>query len=458
MIRSGLSVIKYCRVIAHYRLLSHSGNLRLPLLLRAAGYILDLLSLRLPFVTPRHDFGTRLCKALISLGPIYIKLGQTLATRPDLIGIDLAERLSHLQDKLPPFPFAHVASEFSKQFGAEPETVFQSINHQPVAAASIAQVHKAILLSGEMVAVKILRPGIEKEYRANLALLSKAAALIEKYYPYYNRLKLSSVLEIFNKTMEQELDLRMEAAAASELRDDFITSEEIYIPQVYWQYTTKTIMTSEWVEGISLYEVDKLKASGHNTKELAKKIAVAFFQQAYQNGFFHADLHPGNILVKNDGKIALLDFGIMGRLDRSNRLAVSEILAAFIARKYTRIAAIHRDMGYIPTNTDLQMFAQSFRAIAEPILGKAAKDISIGRLLTHLFKITEEYGMETQPQLILLQKTTVVVEGIGKMLDPEVNLWLLAEPWIKEWAKENISIEAKLADAAAYYIKQFFKL
>jgi ubiquinone biosynthesis protein len=244
--------------------------------------------------------------------------------------------------------------------------------------------------------------------------------------------------------MKYELDLRLEAASASEMMDNFKGDLSVYVPNIYWQLTSTNIMTTEWVDGTSIYDRNKLIDSGLNPAEVAKQIAIMFFNQAYRDGFFHADLHPGNILVRSDGTIILLDFGIMGRLSEKDRLSIAEILSGFLQRDYKLVAKVHIKANYIPKNTNLDNFAQRCRAVCEPIIGLPIKDISIGNLLAQLFKITEDFGMETQPQLLLLQKTMVVVEGIGQSLDPQINMWILAEPWIKKWAAKNLSPEAKI--------------
>ena len=244
--------------------------------------------------------------------------------------------------------------------------------------------------------------------------------------------------------MHQELDFTLEAASASEMRDNAKNDDDIIIPKVYWDFTSHDILTTQWIEGISIYDKKALQKAGLDTIDISAKIAVMFFGQAYRDGVFHADLHPGNIFVCKDGRIALVDFGIMGRLPEKDRLAVAEILHAFLKRDYIRVAQIHIDVGYVPANTDLTLFAQNCRAIGEPIVGMSSHEISVGKLLTQLFKMTKTFGMETQPQLLMIQKTTVVVEGIGRMLNPDMNLWKLAEPWIKKWAIKNISPEAKI--------------
>ena len=449
-------LLRNMRIISKYRLLSHPGALKLPWWMKLWGVLFDLCTLRLPFITPKHSFSHRLHNSLKELGPIYVKFGQSLSTRVDLVGQDIADQLAKLQDNMPAFSFEEVDRILTQDFDKWDE-IFIEIDQKPVAAASIAQVHRAVLHSGLEVAVKILRPQITKQYKRDLDLLYMLGRWVERCFPTSKRLKFTAVVEVFEDMMRQELDLRMEASAASELQDDFTKNQDVYVPKLYWEYITRDVMVMEWVEGISIYDKTALIDAGHQPIDIAKKLAVMFFQQAYQNGFFHADLHPGNILISHAGKIILLDFGIMGRLDRTNRLAVAEILNAFLKRDYMRIAKIHYEVGYIPPNTDLHLFAQSFRAIAEPILGKSSKDISMGKLLSYLFKVTEDYGMETQPQLLMLQKTTVVVEGIGKLLDPDINLCQLAEPWIKEWAKNNISLEAKLADLISDWIRKILK-
>ena len=254
--------------------------------------------------------------------------------------------------------------------------------------------------------------------------------------------------------MNCELNLMMEAAAASRFADNFAGDDSIYVPKIYWNLTSEEIITLEWIDGISIYDTKSLIKNKLNPEDIAAKIAVIFFNQAYRDGFFHADLHPGNILVKPNGQIALIDFGIIGILSEDDRLAIAELLYAFLKRDYKLVASVHHRIGYIPKNTNLELFAQSCRAIAEPIIGKQIKNISIGNLLAQLFKVTEEFGMETQPQLLLLQKTMVVVEGIGQSLDPEINMWQLAEPWIKKWAIKNLSLEAKLLRIAKKFINR----
>jgi ubiquinone biosynthesis protein len=318
------------------------------------------------------------------------------------------------------------------------------LRETPVAAASIAQVHRATLMNGEKVAVKILRPNIAKIYNDDIIFLQFIANLITKFVKQTKRLKLHEVISVFRESMKYELNLRLEAAAASRIADNFVGDTTIHIPKIHWNLTSEEVITLEWIDGISIYDQKKLIKNGLKPDDLAAKIAVIFFNQAYRDGFFHADLHPGNILVKKNGQIALVDFGIIGTLAEDDRLAIAELLYAFLKRDYKLVADVHHRIRYIPKDTNLELFAQHCRAIAEPIIGLQIKNISIGNLLAQLFKVTEEFGMETQPQLLLLQKTMVVVEGIGQSLDPEINMWKLAEPWMKKWAVKNLTPEAKL--------------
>lgn len=432
-------------IISKKQLLTHPGQYKIPTFLKCIGYIFcTIFYPKGIFIKPKNSFGKRLSEFFCELGPIYIKFGQTLSARPDLVGKEVAEGLKYLQDKLPPFDTKIVYKKFEKNFGKKISDIFLEFEEKPVAAASIAQVHKAKLKNGEIVAVKILRPDIAGKYEKDMQFLELAAKLISASIKKAKRLKPREVIAVFRNTMKFELDLRSEASAASRLYDNFIGDNNLLIPKIYWNFTSSDILTLEWVHGVSIYDKNKIKKLNLDSKEIAAKIAVIFFNQAYRDGFFHADLHPGNILVCEDGRIALVDFGIVGFLPENDRLAIAEILYAFLKRDYQLVAEIHKRIGYIPKDTDLYQFAMSCRAIAEPIIGLAIKNISIGNLLAQLFKVTEEYGMETQPQLLLLQKTMVVVEGIGQSLDKEINMWQLAEPWIKKWAAKNLSPEAKI--------------
>ena len=438
-------VIHLLYIVSKYRVLTDSGHFELPFSLKVLGRFFSIILYPIGLFTKSNlNFGQRLAGLFQSLGPIYIKFGQTLSTRPDLIGTEVADSLKYLQDKLPPFSYRIVKARIEERFGQKLSDLFDSFDDTPVAAASIAQVHKAKLKSGEIVAVKILRPNIAQKYEEDIAFLEYGAEVITRFLKKAKRLRPKEVMSVFRQSMNLELNLRSEAAAASRILDNFANDSSLHIPRIYWNLTHDDIITLEWIDGISIYDREAIKKLGFDPKDIAAKIAVIFFNQAYRDGFFHADLHPGNILVCPNGKVALVDFGIIGILAEDDRLAIAEILYAFLKRDYKLVAEVHHRVGYIPKDTNLEYFAQSCRAVAEPIIGIAIKNISIGNLLAQLFKVTEEYGMETQPQLLLLQKTMVVVEGIGKSLDEDINMWLLAEPWIKKWAAKNLSPEAKL--------------
>lgn len=442
-----ICLFKFAYIISKYQILTKTDSIKFPAFVKVIGYFLTgLFYPAALFSKHQASFGIRLAECFKELGPIYIKFGQTLSTRPDLVGSDVAESLKYLQDRLPPFDFKIVKSKIEESLGQSLEKIFAKFDEQPVAAASIAQVHKATLVTGQEVAVKILRPAIHKKYEQDINFLRFIAKIISILIPKSKRLKPSEVVRIFDRSMHHELNLVMEAAAASTLQDNFKDDKSLYIPEIHWAYTSADVLTLEWIDGVSIYNKKKILKLGLDPSKLAAKIAVLFFNMAYRDGFFHADLHPGNILVNKDGNIVLLDFGIIGILPKEDRLAVAEILYALLKRNYHKVAELHKKIGYIPANTNTEEFAQTLRAIAEPVIGLAIKDISIGKLLANLFKVTEEYGMETQPQLVLLQKTIVVVEGIGQSLDPNINMWELAEPWIKKWAVNNLTPEAKLLE------------
>jgi len=437
--------ILFLAYLSKYQIISHPENIKISAKIKIFARIINLVLYPKSFFSkPKQNFPTRITAFLKTLGPIYIKFGQTLSTRPDLVGGQIANHLKSLQDKLPLFDSHIVKAKIKEDFGAEVEELFSKFDEKPVAAASIAQVHRAKLKNGEKVAVKILRPNIGKIYNNDIVFLEFIAGFVTRFAKKVKRLKLHEVIRVFRESMNCELNLRLEAAAASRFADNFAGDENIHIPKIHWNLTSENIITLEWIDGISIYNQKELIANGLDPDIIAAKIAVIFFNQAYRDGFFHADLHPGNILVQKNGRVALIDFGIVGILPEDDRLAIAEILYAFLKRDYKLVATVHHRIGYIPPHTNLELFALACRGVAEPIIGLQIKNISIGNLLAGLFKITEEFGMETQPQLLLLQKTMVVVEGIGQSLDPEINMWQLAEPWIKKWAVKNLTPEAKL--------------
>jgi ubiquinone biosynthesis protein len=390
------------------------------------------------------SYGERLSILLQTLGPIYIKLGQVLSTRPDLVGDEIVDSLKLLQDHLPPFDSRIAKSILEQSLGRNINDMFSEFDEHPIAAASISQVHRAKTHTGQQVAVKILRPNIFKTYQQDIEFLYYLAHITEFWLAKSKRLKLKRTVKVLEDAMKMELDLRLEAAAASELKDKFLTDATIYIPYIFWHLTTDCILTTEWIDGISIYNKQALVEVGLNLQKIASRVAILFFNQVFRDGYFHADLHPGNVFILRSGQIGLIDFGIMGRLQEKDRLAVAEILHGFLKRDYLQVAKIHVKIGYVPKNTNIELFAQACRAIGEPIIGLPVGEISISNLLGQLFKVTEDFSMETQPQLLLLQKTMVVVEGMGKKLDPNINMWVLAEKWIKKWAGKNLSPEAKI--------------
>lgn len=390
--------------------------------------------------------GERLAKALQTLGPTFIKLGQSLAVRGDLIGDDVADDLSALQDDLPPFASDAAVATVARELDADLETLFASFDRTPVAAASIAQVHFAERHDGVAVAVKILRPDIEEAFARDIAFFLWFAGLVERLLPEARRLKPVQVVENFAETVALEMDLRMEAAAAGELAENFLDDSEFRVPAVDWERTSRRVMTLERIAGIPIDEIARLEDAGLSPHLVLERSVRIFFNQVFRDGFFHADMHPGNMFVCEDAVLSPVDFGIMGRLDKETRHFLADMLIAFLSRDYQRVAEIHFAAGYVPKEKSLGAFSQACRAIAEPILGKPQNEISIARLLGQLFQVTRTFEMEAQPQLLLLQKTMLVAEGVGRKLDPQSNIWILAEPLIVDWIKENRGPDARLRD------------
>jgi ubiquinone biosynthesis protein len=425
--------------------------------LRRFKLLLPVIWVRNLLLIKQETQGERIAKALVELGPVFIKLGQMLSTRPDLVGDDIAESLNDLRDNLKPFSYDKAKKIIENELGQSIDDIFSNFEQKPIAAASVAQVHYAVTKDGREVAVKILRPNIRELFYRDLRLLFGVGKFIDKYIPKYKRLRILEVLGILKNYINIELDLRMEAAAASELNENN-KQQDVYIPKVYWDLTSKSIYTSEWIDGISIYDINKLKEIGFNCSELAKTLAIMFFDQAFEHGCFHADLHAGNILVNKNCQIVLVDFGIIGRLSKNDRIFVAEIMQGFLQRDYKKVAEIHFKAGYVPENQSLDLFAQSCRAIGEPIIGQPINKISLSKLLALLFKITEDFNMHTQPQLLLLQKTMVLVEGLGFLLDKDANIWELAKPWIEQWAIRNLGIENKMKEAFLNILERIEKL
>jgi ubiquinone biosynthesis protein len=384
--------------------------------------------------------------AFESIGPAAIKLGQALATRPDLVGDEAANDLLRLQDALPPAPFAEIRVAIEAGLGKPIEAMFTSIDEEAVGAASIAQVHRAITTEGRQVAVKVLRPGVEDEFARALETYEWAAAQAEAIGGELLRLRPRLVIETFRQWTARELDLRREAASASELSEAMEAEPDFTIPAIDWSRTSRRVLTLEWVEGVKLSDRDALLAAGHDPREIAARLVRAFLRQAIVDGFFHADLHQGNLFVLPDGKIAAIDFGIMGRIDRQARLWLAEILHGLITGNYSRVAEIHFEAGYVPPHHNVAEFTTALRAVGEPIRGLPVKDISIGQMLDGLFGITRDFDMPTQPHLLLLQKTMVMVEGVATALDPDINMWDTSGPFVREWLRRELGPEAFVAD------------
>ncbi len=404
--------------------------------------------LTLPF---RHDRNqqTRVAGALSQLGPSYIKLGQFLATRGDLIDAELATDLATLQDRLPPFAMAAAEATVEDAFGKPADQLYENFG-PPVAAASIAQVHKASTQqSGQTrdVAVKVLRPNIERRFRRDLDSFYFAARQLERFHEPARRLRPVAALDTLAHSITIEMDLRMEAAAISEMADNSADDEGFRVPTVDWQRTAKRVLTLEWIDGIPIGDHAALRAAGHDLQALGLTILHTFLRHAMRDGFFHADMHQGNLFVDADGTIVAVDFGIMGRLSIKERRFLAEILYGIITRDYMLASRAHFAAGYVPTHHSEEVFAQALRAIGEPIQGRTAEEISMADLLGQLFAYTEVFDMQTRPELLLLQKTMVVVEGVARALDPALNLWVAAEPIAREWLEANLGAAGRLRDA-----------
>jgi ubiquinone biosynthesis protein len=394
---------------------------------------------------------TKLSDALTSLGPSYIKLGQFLATRDDIIGRELARDLSTLQDRLPPFSQSEARAAVEEALGAPIDKIYAEFG-PPVAAASIAQVHKARVREKDgaltPVAVKVLRPGIEQRFQRDLDSYFFAARMIERFHPPSRRLRPIAVVDTLAKSVAVEMDLRMEAAAISEMAQNTKNDEGFRVPTVDWSRSARRALTLEWIDGISIADREALAAAGHDVKALGSRIVQAFLRHAMRDGFFHADMHPGNLFVDAEGRIVAVDFGIMGRLGLKERRFLAEILYGFLTRNYTRVAEVHFEAGYVPRKHSVAQFAQALRAIGEPIMDRPASEISMAQLLGQLFQYTEVFDMQTRPELLLLQKTMVVVEGVGRSLDPELNIWVVSEPVVKGWIEKEFGTGAQFEAAA----------
>lgn len=392
--------------------------------------------LRKKAATPLRP-GERLSEALQALGASFIKLGQVLATRADLLGEAVARDLTTLQDRLPPFPSEKAIQTIETELGKPLSALYRDFDHKPVAAASIAQVHKATTLEGDSVAVKVVRPGVRQQFARDLLLFAWIARRLEGISPLARRLKLVQMVAAVRQTLEMETNLRYEAAAADELRENCEPYSELYIPRIDWLRSSQSVLTLEWLDGIRIDQREALIADGFDPDAILRVAAATFFRQVYIQGYFHADLHPGNIFVLRDGRLAALDFGMMGRLSDEMRFFLARMLQGFLKRDYRQVAEVHVAAGIIGRDQSVELFAQACRSIGEPIINKPINEISIGLLLGQLFSIAEQFQMQTQPQLLLLQKSLVVAEGLGWALNPSVNMWELARPLIEEYFRKQ---------------------
>lgn len=417
-------------------------------------FVFDVVRLPLParilfWLIKKHDpktpKGVRLANALQKMGPSFIKAGQALSTRADLIGDDIAEGLITLQDRLPPYDGKLARATIEAELGDTIENLFEWFEHDATAAASIAQVHFATTKEGKDVAVKVLRPNIDARFARDFELMYWVAEKVAKRMP---RLKPVEVVKTFEDTIRIELDLRFEAAAADELKQNTKNDADFYVVEVDWARTSKRVLTTERIRGFHASDKAGMEAAGIDTTKITEKAATAFFNQVFRDGFFHADMHPGNLFVLPDGRLAPVDFGIMGRIDREHQIILAEILYGFLKGDYEHVARVHYNAGWIPPHVSVDHFAQACRAVGQPMFGKALNEISVGTLLGQLIHVAQMFEMETQPQLILLQKTMMTAEGVGRGLNPGVNMWKLAEPLIADWAREHLSPRAKLKNLA----------
>ena len=386
-----------------------------------------------------------LVAALTRLGPSYIKLGQFMATRPDVVGVRVARDLEKLQDRIPPFGQAEAVNTLEMAFGKPIDALFSEFS-MPIAAASIAQVHRAITHKGETLAVKVLRPGVRARFRRDLAAMAYAAETMEALSAEARRLKFVDVVETLARSVTMEMDLRLEAAALSEMAENTKEDAEFRVPSVNWDLTAREVLTMEWIDGIPLHDIEQIVAQGHDRIALGRIVIQSFLRHALRDGFFHADMHPGNLFVDEASRLCAVDFGIMGRLGMKERRFLAEILLGFITRDYRRVAEVHFEAGYVPPRHSVDDFAQAIRAIGEPIHQRSADQISMAKLLTLLFEVTGLFDMRTRTELVMLQKTMVVVEGVARSLDPQLNMWTTAEPVVRGWIERNLGPIGKIEE------------
>jgi ubiquinone biosynthesis protein len=382
--------------------------------------------------------GVRIRRTLEDLGPIFVKFGQILSTRRDLLPDDLAEELTKLQDRVPPFPGSEAVAIIEKAYGQPLSAVFAEFDEVPLASASIAQVHTATLLDGTRVVVKVVRPNIEPVIRRDLGLLYIIADKLQHYWSEGRRLRPLEVVAEFEKTLIDELDLMREAASATQIRRNFSDSKQLYVPEIYWPHCRKSVMVMERIHGMPIADLKAIRAAGVDMKELAERGVEIFFTQVFRHNFFHADMHPGNIFVEPGGRYIAVDFGIVGSLSHEDQRYLAENLLAFFKRDYNRVAVLHVESGWVPSDTRVDEFEAAIRTVCEPIFERPFAEISFGHLLLRLFQTARRFNMEVQPQLVLLQKTLLNIEGLGRQIDPNLNLWSTAKPFLERWMSEQI--------------------
>ena len=449
MIKKIVTLFKLGRKIAKSDILNIVSKFQEPPLVIKLLFKILSLTFSKKKIDSNKNQGQRLSDSLESMGTTFIKLGQFLATRPDIIGEDLSQQLENLQDKLPPFSLIEAKEIVKNDLGEE---TFNSIINlsEPVAAASIAQVHKAqINDNGTLkdVAIKILRPNIKKIFNDEIDAMMLFAFLIESFVKKTKRLKLVEVVFLLKEITNLEMDLRFEAAAANEYAENTKNDVGFRVPQIYWNFTSENVMTLDWVDGVSIRETKELKNRNLDTNKIANDIIQNFLRHAVRDGFFHADMHQGNIFIDHNGHIVPIDFGIMGRLDKMSKRFLAEILFGFIQRDYRKVAEVHLAAGLVPKEVPIDDLAQALRSIGEPIFGQSVKDISGGKLLKQLFDVTEKFNMQTQPQLLMLQKTMVVVEGVARKLNPNTNIWTTSKPVLENWLKDYKSPKSTIDTA-----------
>lgn len=386
--------------------------------------------------------GQRLREALEELGPVFVKFGQALSTRPDLIPSDIATELTRLQDDVPPFPGELAKKVVEKSLEAPLSHHFERFDLEPLASASVAQVHCATLKDGSEVVVKVLRPGIETVIDQDLALLYQIARLADRHWPQAKRLRPLEVVADYDKTVHDELDMMREGANASQLRSNFPDSEMIYVPKVYWEHSRREVLVMERIDGIPIRDIDAIRKAGVDLRKLAHNGVEIFFTQAFRDGFFHADMHPGNIFVSEDGQYRAVDFGIMGTLGESDKQYLAENLLAFFNRDYRAVAMAHLRAGWVPAATRVDEFEAAVRTVCEPIFARPISEISFGHLVVRLFQVARRFDMPVQPQLVLLQKTLLNIEGLGRQLYPQLDLWETAKPYLERWMRDQIGPRA----------------